>query len=116
MEHTALSMDFDKNLIEKVLDDIEMRYIILFLYIIRNDLFKDLSNQELIKSYEKVLILDEIYKDNILSFWNKEFIEIAIDLGLIKNLRSIREFEQKDGDFIIRIGEETVTIENNTRL
>jgi len=114
MEHTDLSMDYDKNLIETVLDDTDMRYIILFLYVIRNDLFKDLSNQELIKSYERVLILDEIYKDNIISFWSKEFIEIAIDLGLIKNIRSIREFEQKDGDFIIRLGEETVTIENNT--
>ena len=58
MEHTSLSIEYDKNLIEKVLDDIDMRYIVLFLYIIRNDLFHDLSDSKLIESYEKILILD----------------------------------------------------------
>ena len=114
MEHTNLSIDNDKNMIEKVLDDIDMRYIVLFLYVIRNDLFRDLNDSELIKSYEKVLILDEIFKNNILSFWTDEFIEVAVDLGLFKNIRSMREFQQKEGDFIIRLGEETVTIENDT--
>ena len=114
MEHTNISIENDKNLIEKVLDDIDMRYIVLFLYVIRNDLFKDLNNSELIESYERVLILDEIFKNNILNFWNDEFIEVAIDLGLFKNIRSMREFQQKEGDFIIRLGEETITIENDT--
>ncbi|GAH43419.1 unnamed protein product, partial [marine sediment metagenome] len=114
MEHTNLSIDNDKNLIEKVLNDIDMRYIVLFLYVIRNDLFRDLNDSELIKSYEKVLILDEIFKNNILNFWTDEFIEVAVDLGLFKNIRSMREFQQKEGDFIIRLGEETVTIENDT--
>jgi len=100
-------------LIEKVLNDIDMRYIVLFLYVIRNDLFRDLNDSELIKSYEKVLILDEIFKNNILNFWTDEFIEVAVDLGLFKNIRSMREFQQKEGDFIIRLGEETVTIEND---
>jgi hypothetical protein len=58
--------------------------------------------------------LDDIYKSNITKFWNKEFIEIYIDLGLIKNVRSLREFEQKEDDFIIKVGEETITIENDT--
>ena len=114
MEHTNLSIDNDKNFIEKVLNDIDMRYIVLFLYVIRNDLFRDLNDSELIKSYEKVLILDEIYKNNILNFWTDEFIEVAVELGLFKNIRSMREFQQKEGDFIIRLGEETVTIENDT--
>ena len=114
MEHTNLSIENDKNLIEKVLDDIDMRYIVLFLYVIRNDLFGDLNDTELIESYEKVLILDEIFKNNIINLWNNEFIEVAVDLGLFKNIRTMREFQQKEGDFIIRLGEETVTIENNT--
>ncbi|MHA2289748.1 MAG: hypothetical protein ACXABG_13265, partial [Promethearchaeota archaeon] len=114
MEHTNLSIGNDKNLIEKVLDDIDMRYIVLFLYIIRNDLFQDLNNSELIEAYEKVLILDEIFKNNIVSFWDDDFTEVAVDLGLFKNIRSMREFQQKEDDYIIRLGEETVTIENDT--
>lgn len=114
MEHKELSLEFDENLINKTLQDINKRYILLFLYIIRNDLFKDLSDNRLIESYTKVIVLDEIYKGNLLTFWEDWFIETAIDLGLIKNIRSMREFEQKDQDFIIKMGEETVTIEGDT--
>ncbi|MFX1378474.1 MAG: hypothetical protein ACFFA4_05225 [Promethearchaeota archaeon] len=114
MEHRNLTLEHDQTLIDSVLDNLDMRYIILFLYVIRNDLFKDLSDNILIESYERVLILDDIYKSNILKFWNKEFIEIYIDLGLIKNIRSLREFEQKEDDFILKLGEETITIENVT--
>ena len=116
MEHTKLSLEYDKNLINKILDDINMRYIILFQYIIRNDLFEDLKNEKLIESYERLLILDDIFKANIINFLGgyQNFIEVAIDLGLIKNIRSLREFEQKEDDFILKMGEETVTIEKDT--
>lgn len=113
MEHKSLSLEVDKDLINKILEDTDMRYILMFLYVIRNDLFDDLNNPNLIESYERILILDEIYKDNVIKFWEKEFTNIAIDLGLFKNIRSPREFEQKDGDFLLKLGEETITIENN---
>ncbi|MHA1335638.1 MAG: hypothetical protein ACTSPW_07785 [Promethearchaeota archaeon] len=116
MEHKELSLEFDKNLIERVLDDINMRYIILFLYIVRNDLFKDLSDENLIQVYEHVISLDDIFKKNVTDLWDEDFIEIIIDLGLFKNIRSIREFKQKDDDFILKMGEETITIEQNTIL
>jgi hypothetical protein len=114
MEHRNLTVEHDKNLIDNILDNVDMRYIIIFLHIIRNDLFKDFSDKDLIESYERVLVLDDIYKSNVVNFWDEEFIEIYIDLGLIKNLRSLREFKQKDDDFILKLGEETITIEKNT--
>ncbi len=114
MEHKNLTLEHDKNLIDNILDNVDMRYIILFLYIIRNDLFKDLTDNTIIESYERVLVLDEIYKNNVVNFWDEDFIEIYIDLGLIKNVRSVMEFQQKDDDFILKLGEETITIENDT--
>ncbi len=116
MEHKKLSLEYDKNLINKILDDINMRYIILFQYIIRNDLFEDLNDEKLIESYERILILDDIFKGNVINFLGEyqNFIEVAIDLGLFKNIRTLREFEQKDDDFILKMGEETITIEKNT--
>ena len=114
MEHKSLSIEEDENLLIKILENVDMRYIILYLYIIRNDLLKDLSDSELIKSYERVLILDEIFKNNIIEFWDEEFIEIMIDLGIFKNIRSLGEFNKLEGDFILKLGEETITIENGT--
>ncbi len=113
MEHKNLTLEDDKNLIDNILNNVDMRYIVLFLYVIRNDLFKDLNENILIESFERVLVLDDIYKNNIVNLWDEEFIEIYIDLGLMKNIRSLREFQQKDNDFIIKLGEETITIENN---
>ncbi len=114
MEHNQLTLEEDIQLINNILDDIDMRYIILFLYVIRNDLLKDLSDETLIESYNKILALDEIYKSNITSIWDEDFTEIYIDLGLMKNIRSKREFDQKEDDFIIKLGVETITIEQNT--
>ena len=116
MEHKGLDLEYDRNLIEKVLDNIDMRYIILFLYIIRNDLLRDLNDEDVIASYERILILDEIFKNNVIEFWDQDLIETAIDLGLFKNIRSIREFKVKEDDFILKMGEETVTIEQGTIL
>ncbi|MHA1913842.1 MAG: hypothetical protein ACW986_00570 [Promethearchaeota archaeon] len=114
MEHTSLTLEDDAKLIDTIMDDIDMRYIILFLYVIRNDLFKDLSDENLIESYNRILNLDEIYKNNVVISWDDDFTGIYIDLGLIKNIRSEREFDQKEDDFILRLGEETITIEQDT--
>ena len=68
MEHKNLTLEYDKNLIDNILDNVDMRYIILFMYIIRNDLFKDLIDNGIIESYERVLVLDEIFKNNVVNF------------------------------------------------
>lgn len=114
MEHKQLSLEVDKNLINKILDDINSRYLILFLYIIRNDLFKNLTDQRIIDVYNLIMSREEVDKEAILSFWSGVFIKTAIDLGLFRNIRSFREFKQKENDFIVKFGNETITIKENT--
>ncbi len=114
MEHKNLMLEYDKDLINKILDNIDMKYIVLFLYVVRNDLFEDFNDKNLIESYNRLLNLDEIFKGNIKTFWNEKFFEVAIDLGLIKNIRSLREFEVKDDDFILKFGEEPIKVGQNT--
>lgn len=113
MSHDKLSLDVDKDLINKILDDTSMRYIVLFLYVIRNDLFRDLSDPNIVESYERVILLDEVYKGNLLTFWEPWFTELALNLGFIRNLRSLREFEQKEDDFIVKFCD-PIMIENDT--
>ncbi len=113
MEHNKLSLEYDRNLINSILNSINTKYTILYLYIIRKDLFKDLD-EELINRYERVIILDDIYKNNVELLWEHEFIEKVIDLGLFKNIRSRLEYDQKDGDFLLKMGEYTITIEKST--
>jgi len=113
MEHKRLTLEYDRNLINSILNNINTKYTILYLYIIRKDLFNNLD-EEIIDKYEKVIILDDIYKDNVELFWNQDFIDKVIELGLFKNIRSRAEYDQKDGNFILKMGEYTITIEKNT--
>jgi len=115
MEHNKLSLEYDRNLINSILNNINTKYTILYLYIIRKDLFNNLY-KDVIDRYERVIMLDDIYKNNVELLWDQEFIEKIIDLGLFKNIRSHKEYDQKDGDFILKMGEYTITIEKNTIL
>ncbi|GAG98343.1 unnamed protein product [marine sediment metagenome] len=111
-EHSLgrLDLEYDKNLINSILSDINTKYTILYLYIIRKDLFKNLD-KDLLDRYEKVIVLDDIYKNNVELSWDEDFIDKVIELGLFKNIRSRNEYNQKDGNFILKMGEYTVTIE-----
>ena len=115
MEHNKLSLEYDRNLINSILNNINTKYTILYLYIIRKNLFNNLD-KDIIDRYERVILVDDIYKNNVESFWDQDFIDKIIDLGLFKNIRSRREYDQKDGDFILKMGEYTITIEKNTIL
>ncbi len=115
MEHNQLSLEYDRNLINSLLNDINCKYLIFFLYIIRKDLFKD-SDPELMSKYERVIILDEIFKNNVETFWDQDFIDIIIDLGLFKNIRNRSDYNRKEGDFILRMGDRTITVEKDTIL
>ncbi len=115
MEHKHLTLEYDRNLINSLLNNINTKYTILYLYIIKKVLFKNLDD-EIISNYERVIVLDDIYKDNVELLWDQSFIENIIELGLFKNIRSISEYDQKKGDFILKMGEYTITIEKKTIL
>ena len=113
MEHNKLSLEYDRNLINSILNSIDTKYTILYLYIIKKNLFNDLD-EEILNRYERIIILDDIYKDNVEMLWDQDFIEKVIELGLFKNIRSRAEYDQKVGDFILKMGEYTITVERGT--
>ena len=111
-QHKQLSIEVDKNLINKVFENVEMRYILLYLYIVRNDMLKNLSDESWLNSFKRLMNLDEILKSDLELYSNKELTEILIDLRIIKNLRSLKELEKKEDDFLIKILE-PIRIEEN---
>ena len=111
-QHKQLSIEEDKNLINKVFENVEMRYILLFLYIIRNDLLRNLLDEPWLIALKRLMNIDEILKNDLELHSNKELTEIFIDLGIIKNLRSTQELEKKEPDFLIKVLE-PIKIEDN---
>jgi len=113
VEHNRLSIDVDETLINKVFENVEMRYILLYLYIIRNDLLKNLTDEKWLNSFNRIMNFDELLKSDLERYASKEMIEILIDLRIIKNLRSSQELKKKDDDFEIKLLEQ-IRIEDNT--
>jgi len=115
-EHKKLSLKHDRGLIVKILDDFNTRYIVLFLYIIRKELFQNLDNPTLIDSYNLIMSREEIDKRAVTSGWPLDFIKVLIDLGLIRNIRSLDDLAKKDDDFLLKFGEFIIRVIENTIL
>lgn len=113
MEHNRLSIEEDEGLVNKIFENVEMRYILLYLYVIRNDLLKNLTDASWLNSFHRIMELDEILKSDLERIVSKEMIELLVDLRIIRNVRSTHELHQKDVDFEIKVLE-PITIEENT--
>ena len=130
MEHTKLSIEFDKDLLIKILDDVNNRYIVLFLTVIREELFRNFDPEilfsdikkkekkiddndeaeeekeegdEIIEKFERVFNLYEIFKTNLDRYWGESFSCTWIDLGLCINIRNSHGFDELDDDYIFKM-------------
>lgn len=105
-DHTKLDLDVDRILLQQVFDDPDKRHVILLLYELRSELFQDLKNPARLNAYVKIMELETIYVSSFKTFADDEaLVDIFFELGLIKNLRSRREFDRKDDDFIVKVVE-----------
>ena len=57
--HTTLELEFDRELLEDVFDSPDLRYVLLYMFIIRKELFQDLIDDDLMESYELLADLEE---------------------------------------------------------
>ena len=101
-EHDTLDMDYDKNLISDVLDSSELRYISLYMFSIRKDLFRDLLDDDIIDEYNSVMSRKDLTKIDLQKICSKEFIEQLIKFRVISNVSNVNSFSAKKSNDIIR--------------
>ncbi len=102
-DHTSLDMEFDRPLLEDVLDSPDLRYVSLYMYIIRKELFQDLLDDDLLESFEMLLHLEEITVGDLTRICTSDFIKNLISFHIITNVKSYTAFEVKPDHHKIRI-------------
>ncbi|RLI63609.1 MAG: hypothetical protein DRO88_09430 [Promethearchaeia archaeon] len=101
-EHNALDLDYDRILLEDVFDSPDLRYVSLYMYIIRKELFQDLLDDDIIDQFETITSLDEPTVGDIKRICTIDFIKNLFQYRLITNLRSYSIFENKGNDVKIK--------------
>lgn len=102
-DHTSLDMEFDRPLLEDVLDSPDLRYVALYMYIIRKDLFQDLLDDDLMDAYDMLLTLEEPTVGDLKRICTMDFIKALIGFHLITNVKSVPAFSVKPDHHKIRI-------------
>jgi len=101
-EHTTLDLEYDRMLLEDVFDSPNLRYVSLYMYIIRKDLFQDLLDDDVIEQFETITSLDEPTVEDLIRICTGDFIKALFQYKLITNIRSYEMFQSKGNDVKIR--------------
>ena len=100
--HTTLDLEYDRMLLEDVFDSPNLRYVSLYMYIIRKDLFQDLLDDDVIDQFETITALDEPTVEDMIRICTGDFIKALFQYKFITNIRSYKMFQSKGNDVKIR--------------
>lgn len=100
--HTTLDLEYDRMLLEDVFDSPNLRYVSLYMYIIRKDLFQDLLDDDVIDQFETITALDEPTVEDMIRICTRDFIKALFQYKFITNIRSYKMFQSKGNDVKIR--------------
>jgi len=102
-DHTTLELAFDRELLEDVFDMPDLRYVLLYMFIIRKQLFQDLLDDDLMESFDLVVELEEPYCGDLRRYWGVDLIKNIFQFKVISNIRSYSAFLMKEDDVKVRI-------------
>ena len=98
-EHTALELTFDRELLEDVFDMPDLRYVLLYMFIVRKELFQDLIDDDLMESFDLVMDLEEPDCGDLRRYCSSDLIKNFFQYHVVSNIRSYSAFLMK-GDHV----------------
>lgn len=101
--HKKLDMQFDRPLLEDVFDSPELRYVALYMFILRKELFKDLEDDELIEEFDRLFNTEELTVGDLKRNLSDELLKNLFQFHIITNIKNQDAIEQKADDFKIRL-------------
>jgi len=104
--HKNLDKEVDRELLESVFDESDLRYILLYMYLVRNQVFFDLKDDNVVDGFQQMYNLVDhgnlLVKD-IKRLFPENVIEDMIVFKLITNVRDYTSFQDKADEFDIKI-------------
>lgn len=106
MSHETLELDIDRDLLNDVFDEPTMRYILLYMYLVRFNVFRNLEDENLTIAFDK--ISDPTFQQNLTikymrTLLPEEIIREMFAFNMIRNLRNYSQFEDNDDDFVVKL-------------
>ena len=99
-----LDFEIDKDMLDDVFDDPETRYVLLYMYLVRSNVYRNLEDDDLNEAFQSLYTIkdnDTIYVEN-LKILPEEIIEEMFAYGLILNIKNFNIFKAKPRDDEVR--------------
>jgi len=103
--HQKVDMEYDRRLLEDVLDSPDLRYVSLFMFIIRKEVFNDLEDDDLQDQFERVLELQEPTVGDVKKICDESFLKAMFTFNMITNIKTYEAFQSKSDTTKIRLAE-----------
>jgi hypothetical protein len=104
-EHTSLDIDFDRELLEDILDTPDLRYVVLYMFILRKELFQDLEDDDIIETFDTLTSLEEPTVGDVKKLCTIDFIKAMVSFRIITNVKNYKSFQIKTDDSKIKIAD-----------
>jgi hypothetical protein len=102
-EHKGLSLDIDRSLISDVLDTSDLRYVVLFMFFIRKELFGDLEDDDIMNQFELLFHLEEPTILDLQKLVSEELLQKLFQYNVITNIKSYEAFQAKGSEVKVRL-------------
>lgn len=103
--HLKVDMEYDRRLLEDVLDSPDLRYVSLFMFIIRKEVFNDLEDDDLQDQFERLLSLEEITVGDMRRICDESFLKSMFTFNMVMNIKSYEAFITKSESNKVRLAE-----------
>jgi hypothetical protein len=103
--HKRLNLEFDRRLLEDVLDTPDFRYVVLYMFFIRKEVFNDLRDDTLQDEFEAMVALAEPTVADLQKICSQELLKNLFNFNLIANIKSYEAFQTKPESFKVRLAE-----------
>ncbi len=113
--HRTLDPEIDRTMLESVFDDPIIRYILLYMYLVRVHVFLNLEDEAIIDGFERIdrIGSNSLTVKDLKQSLPEDVIEELFVYNLVKNVTSFNVFEQTPDDFNIKLLSNEVYMEED---
>ena len=103
--HQKLNLEYDRQLFEDILDTPDLRYVVLYMFFIRKEVFNDLRDDALQDEFEAAVALKEPTVADIKRICSGDLLKNLFNFNLIANIKSYEAFMTKPETFKVRFAD-----------
>ncbi len=114
-EHRELDLEYDQPLINDLFDTPSYRYIIIYSYLIRKEVFQNFEEDEQYEQYVELRERSEVMAAEIKDL-DQKFVEKLLDYRLIKNIKDYTALRRKAEEFVVKFEEGIEVLEQKVEV